>query len=173
MQVYGGAKEDPLAELVACNSRVTTAPSHGTAVMTALGACEEMYKHLVQRKWLLAVANEGCPDFVTCDSPVVTMQKTGKTAKLPRAGFHFPNTIVAFPLNRRVVLLGFNDGSERSSRHNCDTAAIAGINAAVIWATHRFVWSRRRRIYYMLNGIVNDPALAFAVRRRSSQPPAK
>jgi hypothetical protein len=125
------------------NLRFQINPS--TLIRDMLWASEAVNDLLCMRKWALLVAEPGVPDFVTSDNPV-SLVPTRRTT--PHAlGFAMPHTAVFYPLTPRLALHGTFEGRQRRVV-SLRSEQVAAVNLATILAAQRFVWSRRKRIYF-------------------------
>lgn len=100
--------------------------------------------HLAQRKWSLWFAEDDAPDLICSDNPVA-LNWTARGAGPWPPGFGLRNTLVSFPLTRRILLVGTYEGQQDAVPLN--ERAIATANACTAQnanqlysAAEDFVW---------------------------------
>jgi hypothetical protein len=120
------------------------------------------------RNWSLVIAGDDCPDFATSDNPVCIGPGPGFPPGMP-LGFGSPKSVVTYPLTRRFALRGtFEDVVPRALI--ADRSLVAGMNSVIILAAHRFVWSRRPRIFHARDkNLVSDLAKTWQIWRSTGQ----
>jgi hypothetical protein len=102
---------------------------------------DPVLKTLLKRKWLVLLAPDGSPGFVTCDYPVCLMFSDPKM----RGRFHGPGhglarTEIIFPVGRRMAVVGaFEFEKENTLVLNED--GVAGINGALVSYADRQVYA--------------------------------
>ncbi|MEN6372272.1 MAG: DUF4238 domain-containing protein [Armatimonadota bacterium] len=112
-------------------------------------AQEAIYDLLEQRNWNLFVAEEGSGNFICSDNPV------GLIHSPPRLDFHQPwfgdkDTVVTFPLTRRVALVGrFED---ESFVMHVDRKWVATLNNQTILDAWRYLYGPQKDFYWTPDG---------------------
>jgi hypothetical protein len=112
-----------------------------------LGLIEPLLETLVKRKWTLRIAEDGAGDFVTSDHPVVLMP-VGWNPGIYGVGFGLANTVVIFPLNRRMLLTGTFEGKDRVL--SVGPVDVATHNRYVIMAAQRQVYAYNDAFQYFV-----------------------
>jgi hypothetical protein len=84
-----------------------------THIKLEVNTFETVLRTLVDRKWILQIATKSAGDFVTCDHPVI-LRNTQETAGFlgRSAGHAMMNTMLLFPLTRRLSLFGSFEGED-------------------------------------------------------------
>jgi hypothetical protein len=133
-----------------------------TLVREMLEGSDIVADMLQRRRWTLLVVQPGVPDFITGDNPVSLLPlRTEMTYPL---SFGFTDTAVFYPLTPRVALYGtFNDRAPDVL--NPQPEQVAAMNLATLLSTSRFVWSRRRRVFYRLGRDLRRDLSAFWTQR--------
>lgn len=93
---------------------------------------------LLQRNWYLTVASDDAPDFICSDNPV-SLSRTKMCSPLGGVGLDAPGTLMLFPLNRRMVLVGSFEGIMLPSPAPEKTIAL--VNSATCRNAERFLFS--------------------------------
>lgn len=107
---------------------------------------DPMIEMLSGRKWTLRVAAANAGHFVTSDHPVVLMP-VGWDPGPYGIGFGTANTVVIFPLNRRMLLTGTFEGEDRVIEVGAPD--VAKHNRHVIMAAERQVYAFDNRFAYL------------------------
>lgn len=103
---------------------------------------------LSQRKWTLAVAPEGCPDFVCSDRPMTVCWNDPPAARWRPPALGLGNTTAQIPLGRRAALLGM---FERPFPMTTANPMLVGIvNMWTITYATRYVYSADSNFYVVL-----------------------
>ena len=68
-----------------------------------------MLSHLSRRRWYLTVVAPDAPDIICSDNPV-SLSRTPMFPSGENVGFAMPGTLLLFPVNRRMVLVGSFEG---------------------------------------------------------------
>ncbi len=96
--------------------------------------------HLARRRWYITVVAPDAPDLICSDNPV-SLSLTPMSASSQNVGFAVPGTLLLFPLNRRVALVGSFEGNMLPSPASEKTVAL--INAATGRSAERFLFSSK------------------------------
>jgi hypothetical protein len=103
---------------------------------------------LAERRWTLAVAPEGCPDFVCSDRPLTVCWNDPAAARWMPLGLGMANTTAQIPLSRRAALLGMFEGPFPMTKA---TPMLVGIvNMLTIRYATRYVYSPDQEFYVVL-----------------------
>jgi hypothetical protein len=152
-QLHGSA-EDLRAFLERAEFKIKT--SNTKLVQDMLQIANGIADTLYERNWRLLIAGGRSRDFITTDSPITIVPRSGSFPRIGNAGFGLANTIVNYPLTRRFALLGTFEPIPQHAV-TLEASQIAAFNSAMIRGAHRFVWSRRPRIWHLRGkDIVND-----------------
>lgn len=70
---------------------------------------QDMLNSLSKRHWYLSVVAQDAPDLVCSDNPV-SLSRTQITPEELQLNFSTPGTMLIFPLNRRMAIIGSHEG---------------------------------------------------------------
>ena len=101
-------------------------------------ASERMLFYLSRRHWSLNVVATDAPDLICSDNPV-SLTETPASPAPGMLGFASFGTMLLFPLNRRMALVGTFDGSRLPSP--AEERIVALINGATGRYAERFLFS--------------------------------
>lgn len=105
----------------------------GEHIRTETKVFDTVLRTMVDRKWVMIVADEETGPFVTSDRPVTLMWH--KPLEMPAImrdspGYGMTNTEVIFPLSQRLALVGNFDGNEGTVHGTREL--VATVNSTVI-----------------------------------------
>ena len=84
-----------------------------THIKLEMSTFETVLRTLIDRKWMLQITTKTAGNFVTCDHPVVLRNTREVPGIFGRAAGHgMRNTMLLFPLTRRMSLLGSFEGQD-------------------------------------------------------------
>jgi hypothetical protein len=146
-------------------------------------------KLLRERSWTLLIAPPGTPEFITGDNPVSLMptQRISSAVRGWPISIAMPGTLVFYPLTPRLTMLGSLLAVQLPPTvKELNAQQVAEVNSATIRTAHRWIYSRRRRIYRdarILGGVGRMPtppvpeelepalrAVGLSAGRRSASP---
>lgn len=129
------------------------------------GSCG-LLSHLSRRRWYLSTVASGSPDLICSDNPV-SLSPTSKSPPGSPTGFAAPGTLLLFPLNRRVVLVGSFEGMMLPPSAPDKTVAL--VNAATARNAERFIFSSAPEFVYrdQANGIRSSRQLREHIQEQS------
>ena len=119
--------------------RYTIEPCGNTNLSNLMNTLDTDSPLLGQRAWSLLVASSDAPDFICSDRPVA-LYSTQPLPPLFGPSLGMPNTVVLFPLSRRLALVGSFEG-EDGTVIEVDRPIVAEANARVVDQAQRFVYS--------------------------------
>ena len=99
---------------------------------------QPMLYYLSRRNWYLTVAADNAPDLICSDNPV-TLSATPMSPPPGELGFAVPGTLLLFPLNRRMALVGSFEGIMLPNPAPGKTIAL--VNGATGRSAERFLFS--------------------------------
>jgi len=112
-----------------------------------MGVLDPGLETLLARKWMILLAPEGSPGFVTCDNPVCLMfSKPEMRGGFYRPGHVMAGTQVIFPVGRRMAIVGAFEFKEATLTINDD--GVAGVNGALVAYAQRQVYAADPRFTY-------------------------
>lgn len=98
-------------------------------VQMMVHAVDPMLPLLAMRHWSLGVADESAPDFICSDAPV-SLQPMKGSDKAAQISLDSPNTLLCFPITRRLVALATYE--RRSPILGVNDQGVAGFNAMTL-----------------------------------------
>ena len=107
-------------------------------VTLMIQSLQPMLYHLSRRRWYLTVVAPDAPDLICSDNPV-SILATPMSPLPDQLGFAMPGTLLLFPLNRRMALVGSFEGFMLPNPAPEKTVAL--INGATGRNTERFLFS--------------------------------
>ena len=122
-------------------------------------AVEVITPVLSSRSWEL-LTTDG-PEFVTCDRPVgITLNSPKSEHGRERPDYRAANTVITFPLNRRLLLFGsvkVPPSRGPSPAESIDGRAVASLNSRTISMANRFIcWSGGQLLWMTKKRNVGD-----------------
>lgn len=124
---------------------------------------------LAARSWCVLSADDGAPDFVCCDDPVVLLPAGSRPIDAPR-GFGSVDASVFMPVGRRHGLFGvwpLGGESPTWGRQAADARQVALMNTMVVLSARRFVASAEPDFVWALgNRLARRAEYLDAVRNR-------
>ena len=115
----------------------------------SLQMASELYKLLHERTWYLYYRTDNMNNhFVTSDSPLILTWNDDRTRPYS-PGFGLPDTLVIFPLNHNVVLLG-EFGKEQPGPFKITNEIIKRLNTFQVSFAQRFIYSYTDEFKYMV-----------------------
>jgi Protein of unknown function (DUF4238) len=117
-------------------------------VMMILEASGEMLVHLSRRRWYLTVVPPQGPDFICSDNPV-SLSGTPMSPNPGACGFAAPGTLLLFPLNRRMAVVGSFEGLMLPNPAPEKTVAL--VNGATARDSGRFLFSPAEDFVWLNN----------------------
>jgi len=112
-----------------------------------LEEAQDYAKLLSRREWTLGITDERSNEFVCSDYPLLLLPV--------RCGFGTPGSLVAFPVNKRMVLMGYltkeMKGGAFIESKKMMVEDVAFINRWLISYSERFIYSSSEDIIWMCN----------------------
>lgn len=128
---------------------------------------------LVQRKWILLIAEDGTSDFVCSDRPVALIS-IGDPPENPYHPYNIgvpglvqKNTQLTLPLNRRMALIATFENE--SCIPAADEKIVAEINARTIHFATRQIYCSNLDFKFLENSVMKSGRDLFDERDRSSE----
>ncbi|MEG3132376.1 DUF4238 domain-containing protein [Rouxiella sp. T17] len=121
-----------------------------------------IFELLQQRGWILVKAKHGEGDFITSDNPVVlTWTNPDEMPNFESPGFGRENTLVFFPVTKRLMLVGEYGKGDGVSEISRDTIAlfnsrtISNCSERILSSDNNFVFFGKGRVLKKGSSLIN------------------
>ena len=118
--------------------RLTVDIPQNDHIETMISLSEQLFPYLAERNWYLTVAMPDAPDLICSDNPV-SLSATPRCPSPSEIGHAVRGTVLSFPLNRRMALIGTFEAIEFPSTMSERMVALA--NGASGRNAERFLFS--------------------------------
>jgi hypothetical protein len=106
---------------------------------------------LHMRNWILVKVGENTGEFITTDNPVsLTWYYPDKNSQSVSPGFGLKDTMVYFPVSKKLALVGEFDRQDEIKEANRDLVSI--LNSKIIANSYRRVFSSKSNFSYVAKG---------------------